>query len=64
MTQTHGSLNNMLLNNQEITEKKKEKAKIALKRNDKNPQPPKPMGFSKHICTREVYNNTILHQET
>ena len=57
-------LNNMLLNNQEITEEIKEKIKIYLETNDQQKHDdPKPMGCSKSSSKREVYSNTILPQE-
>ena len=53
-------LNNMLLNNQEITEE----IKKYLETNDKEKHDdPKPMGLSKSSLKREVYSNTILPQE-
>ena len=55
-------LNDMLLNNQWITEEIKEESKKYLETNDnkKTPDDPKPMGCSKSRSKREVYSNTIL----
>ena len=56
----------MLLNNQEITEEIKEEIKKLIP-GDKwqwKHDDPKPMGCSKSSPKREVYRNTILHQET
>ena len=57
-------LNNTLLNNQEITEEIKEEIKEYLETNDNENDDPKPMGCGKSSSKREVYNNTILRQET
>ena len=54
----------MLLNNQRITEEiKEEKKKLRDKWQWKHDDP-NPMGGSKSSSKREVYSNTILHQET
>ena len=57
-------LNNMLLNNQEITEEIEEEIKKYLETNDnENTMTQKPMGYSKSSSKREDYNNTFLPQE-
>ena len=56
-------LNNMLLNNQWITEEIKEEIKKYLEAND-NKDTPKPMGCSKSRSKRKVYSNTSPPQET
>ena len=50
-------LNNILLNNQQITEKNK----ICIEANENNP---KPMEFSKSSAKGKVHSNTSLPQET
>ena len=55
----------MLLNNQWITEEIREEIKNYLEINDKNMTIlSKHMGYRKRNSRREVYNNTILLQET
>ena len=54
-------LNNMFLNNQQVTEEIKREIKKFLETNDNNS---KPMGYSKNITKREVFSNKILPQET
>ena len=56
-------LNSTLLNDQEITEEIKEETEKYLETNRKHNNP-KPMGCIKSSSKREVYSNTILHQET
>ena len=54
-------LNNMLLNNQEITEEIKEEIKKYLQTNDnENTTTLKHVECSKSSSKREVYSNTIL----
>ena len=58
-------LNNMFLNNQQVTEE----IKREIKKNSRNKWQWKhdnsiPMGCSKSSSKREVYSNTILPQET
>ena len=58
-------LNNMFLNNQQVTEKiKKEIKKISRNKWQWKHDNSKPMGCSKNSSKREVYDNTILPQET
>ena len=58
-------LNNTLINNQELTEEIKEEIKkIPTDKWQQKHDDPKPMGCSKSSYKREVYSNTILHQET
>ena len=60
-------LNDTLLNNKEVTKEIRREIKRFLETNDKKKQQqddPKPMGFSKSSCRREVYSNIILLQET
>ena len=58
-------LNITFLNNQQVTEEIKRELKILLETNDnENTTNSKPMGCSKSSPKREVYNNTILSQET
>ena len=56
-------LNNMLLNNQWITEDIKEEVKHDLQTNVRHIYL-KSIGCSKNISKREVYSNTNLPQET
>ena len=58
-------LNNTLLNNQQVTEEiKMEIKKISRTKWQLKHDISKPMGCSKSSSEREVYNNTILPQET
>ena len=58
-------LNNIPLNNQEITEEIKEEIKKYLETNDnENTMTQKPIGCSKSSYKKQVYSNTILPQET
>ena len=58
-------LNNILLNNQELTEEiKEENKKIPRNKWQWKHNDPKPMGCNKCSSKREVYSNTILPQET
>ena len=58
-------LNNVFLNNQQVTEEIKRDIKKFLETNDnENTTTQKPMGYSKSSPKREVYSNTILPQET
>ena len=57
-------LNNMFLNNQQVTEEiKKGNQKISRNKWQRKHDNSKPMGCSKSSSKREVYNNTILLQE-
>ena len=59
------SLNDTLLNNQEITEEIKEEIKkIPRNKWQWKHYDPKPMWCSKSSSKRDVYSNTILPQET
>ena len=55
-------LNNMLPNNQLITEGIKKEIKICIETNENENRTP--MGFSKSRAKREVHSNTSLPQET
>ena len=55
-------LNNVCLNNQQITEEIKREIKEFLETNDN--ENIKPMGCSKSSSKRKFYSNTILPQET
>ena len=55
-------LNNMFLNNQQVTEEIKREIKKFLETNDN--ENTTPMGYSKSSSKREVYSNTILPQQT
>ena len=58
-------LNNMFLNNQQVTEEiKKGNQKISRNKWQRKHDNSKPMGCSKSSSRREVYSNTILPQET
>ena len=58
-------LNNMVLNNQQVTEEiKREIKKIFRNKWLWKHNNSKPMGYSKSSCKREVCSNTILPQET
>ena len=57
-------LNNMFLNNQQVTEKIKREIKKFLETNHNENDYSKPMGCSKSSSKREVYSNAILPQET
>ena len=58
-------LNNMFLNNQQVTEEiKREIKKISRNKWQWKHNNSKPMGCSKSSSKREVYSNTILPQET
>ena len=58
-------LNNMLLNNQWITEEIKEEIKkIPRSKWQQTYNTPKPMGCRKNSSKREVYSNTGLPQKT
>ena len=57
-------LNNMLLNNQQITGKIKEEIKEYLETNENKNNNLESMGCSKSSSKREVYSNTNLPQET
>ena len=57
-------LNNMFLNNQQVTEDIKREIKKISKNKWQWKQNSKPMGCSKSSSKREVYSNTILPQET
>ena len=54
-------LNNMCLNNQQVTEEIKREIKKFLETNDN--ENTKPIGCSKSSSKRVVYSNTILPQE-
>ena len=55
----------MFLNNQQVTEEiKKGNQKISRNKWQRKHDNSKPMGCSKSSSKREVYNNTILPQET
>ena len=54
----------MLLNNQEITEEIRGNQKIPRDKWQWKHDDPRPMGCSESSSKREVYNNTILSQET
>ena len=56
-------LNNMLLNNQWITEEIKEEINRYLETNENENNNPKSMDVSKSSSKREVYSNTSLPQE-
>ena len=57
------SLNNRLLNNQQITEEIKKEIKIYIETND-NENNLKPMGHCKSSTKGKVHSNTGLPQET
>ena len=57
-------LNNVLLNNQQITEEIKTEIKVCTETNENENNNPKSMGFSKSSAKRKVLNNTSLAQET
>ena len=58
-------LNNMLLNQQQVTEEIKEEIKIYLKTNDNEDMPTqKPLGYTKSSAKRQVYSHTSLPQKT
>ena len=51
-------LNNMLLNNQQITEEIKKEVRICIETNENEKMTtPKPMGFSKSSAKWKVHNN-------
>ena len=54
------SLNNTLLNNQEITEEIKEEIKKYLETIDNKTRRPKTYGMQESSSKRKVYRNTIL----
>ena len=59
------SLNNTLLNNQQITEEIKKEIKICIETNENEKyNNPKPMGFRKRSAKVKVHSNTSLPQET
>ena len=54
-------LNNMLLNNQQITEEIKKEVRICIETNENEKMTtPKPMGFSKSSAKGKVHSNTSL----
>ena len=57
-------LNNMFLNNQQVTEWIKGEIKISRNKWQWKHHNSKPMGSRKSSSKREVYSNTILPQET
>ena len=57
-------LNNMFLNNQQVTEESKREIKKFLETWQWKHDNSKPMGCSKSSSKREVYSHTILPQET
>ena len=58
-------LNNMLLNQQQVTEEIKKEIKIYLKTNDNEDMPTqKPLGYTKSSAKRQVYSHTSLPQKT
>ena len=57
-------LNNMFLNNQQVTEEIKREIKNFLETNDNENMTTKPMGCNKSSSKMEVYSDTILPQET
>ena len=57
-------LNNMLLNNQWVTEEIKEEIKKYLAANDNEDMTLQKMGWSKSRSKRKVYSNTSPPQET
>ena len=56
-------LNNTFLNNQQVTEEIKKEIKKILQTNDNENITAQNL-YSKSSSKREVYSNTILHQET
>ena len=57
-------LNNMLVNNQQITEEIKEEIKNTQRQMKHQHNDPKHLGHSKSSSNREVYTNKIIPQET
>ena len=57
-------LNNMLLNNQQITEEIKKEIKICIEMNENETQQPKPVGNCKSSAKGKDHSNTGIPQET
>ena len=57
-------LNNVLLNNQQITEEIKTEIKVCTETNENENNNPKSMGFSKSSAKGKVHSNSSLPQGT
>ena len=57
-------LNNMLLNNQQITKEINDKIKKYLEKNDNENTKSKPIGRSTSTSKRAIYSNSIISKET
>ena len=59
------SLNNTLLNNQQITEENKKEIKICIETNEnEKKKTPKPVGYCKSSAEGKVHTNIGIPQET